>query len=82
MRLIRYLSVDYQLDLFESAQIKLETPMRNNQVNYKKWPYIFKKVENELRHFFLNYVTSLELDRISQNHSLGLEQEYSQKSQL
>ena len=38
-----YLSVDYQLDLFESAQIKLDTPMRKNQNNYKKQPYIFRK---------------------------------------
>lgn len=38
-----YLSVDYQLNLFESAQIKLEIPMRINQKNYTKYPKIFRK---------------------------------------
>jgi len=36
-----YLSANYQLDLFESKQIKLEIPMRKNQHNYKKQAYIF-----------------------------------------
>lgn len=38
-----YLSIDYQLDLFESSQIKLQTPMRKNQKNYQQQPYIFRK---------------------------------------
>lgn len=38
-----YLSIDYQLNLFESSQIRLETPMRKNQKNYRKQPYIFRK---------------------------------------
>jgi hypothetical protein len=38
-----YLSTDYQLDLFESKQIKLEVPMRKYQQNYKKQTYIFRK---------------------------------------
>jgi len=38
-----YLSADYQLDLFESKRIKLEIPMRKNQLNYKKQAYIFRK---------------------------------------
>ena len=31
-----YISTNCQLDLFESAKITLETPMRANQHNYKK----------------------------------------------
>lgn len=38
-----YLSADYQLNLFESASISLETPRRKNQNDYKVQPYIFKK---------------------------------------
>lgn len=38
-----YLSADYQLDLFESKQIKLEVPMRKNQENYSKQSNIFQK---------------------------------------
>ncbi len=38
-----YLSAEQQLDLFTSAGIKLETPMRLNQQGYKKQHYIFRK---------------------------------------
>lgn len=38
-----YLSAEYQLDLFTTSQIKLETPKRKNQIDYKEQPYIFKK---------------------------------------
>lgn len=38
-----YLSETIQLDLFESVNIKLETPKRINQKNYKPQSYIFRK---------------------------------------
>ena len=38
-----YLSSTIQLDLFEMANVKLETPMRINQANYKKQPYVCRK---------------------------------------
>ena len=38
-----YLSNKYRLDLFESSNIKIEVPMRINQHNYKKQPYVFRK---------------------------------------
>lgn len=38
-----YLSAEVQLNLFEKANIKLETPKRRNQYDYKPQPYIFKK---------------------------------------
>jgi hypothetical protein len=47
-----YLSADYQLDLFESNQIKLEVPMRENQYNYKKQAYIFKKSRKRIETLF------------------------------
>ena len=42
-----YLSADYQLDLFTSNQIKLEVPMRINQNEYKKQPYLFRKTKKK-----------------------------------
>lgn len=42
-----YLSATIQLNLFETCKIKLNTPMRNNQKDYQKQPYIFKKKEKE-----------------------------------
>jgi len=47
-----YLSADYQLDLFESKQIKLEVPMRKNQHNYKKQTYIFRKKRKRIETLF------------------------------
>lgn len=47
-----YLSADYQLDLFESKKIKLEVPMRKNQSDYKKQPYIFRKSRKRIETLF------------------------------
>lgn len=47
-----YLSADYQLDLFESKQIKLEVPMRKNQYNYKKQAYVFRKSRKRIETLF------------------------------
>ena len=47
-----YLSAHYQLDLFESKQIKLEIPMRKNQQNYKKQTYIFRMKRKRIETLF------------------------------
>lgn len=47
-----YLSAEQQLDLFESANIVLETPMRMNQKGYKKQPYIFRKSRKRIETLF------------------------------
>jgi len=47
-----YLSSTFQLDLFESSNIKLETPMRSNQKNYKAQPYIFRKSRKRIETLF------------------------------
>ena len=47
-----YLSAEYQLDLFNSSNIKLEIPMRKNQVNYTKQPYLFKKKRKRIETLF------------------------------
>lgn len=47
-----YLSEEQQLDLFETAKIKLEVPMRINQINYKKQPYIFRKSRKRIETLF------------------------------
>ena len=47
-----YLSSTIQLDLFETANIKLETPMRINQANYKKQPYVFRKSRKRIETLF------------------------------
>jgi len=47
-----YLSATIQLDLFESANITLETPMRANQIGFKKQPYIFRKSRKRIETLF------------------------------
>ena len=47
-----YLSTTQQLDLFETANIRLETPMRINQKGYKKQTYIFRKSRKRIETLF------------------------------
>jgi len=47
-----YVGKEIQLDLFHSASIKLHTPMRSNQKEYKPYPYIFRKCRKRLETLF------------------------------
>lgn len=47
-----YLSTKIQLNLFESCNIKLDTPMRKNQKNYMEQPYIFRKNRKRIETLF------------------------------
>ena len=47
-----YLSYEDQVDLFETARIRLETPMRSNQKNYRKQPYLFRKTRKRIETIF------------------------------
>jgi hypothetical protein len=47
-----YLSAEVQLNLFETCNIKLDTPMRKNQKNFKKQPYIFRKKRKRIETLF------------------------------
>ena len=47
-----YLSQPWQLELFTENNIELSTPMRNNQNNFKKYPYIFRKARKRIETLF------------------------------
>lgn len=47
-----YLSAKIQLNLFETCNITLNTPMRNNQKKYKKQPYVFRKKRKRIETLF------------------------------
>jgi len=47
-----YISATWQLDLFQSANIRLETPMRRNQKNYVKQPFVFRKTRKRIETLF------------------------------
>lgn len=43
-----YLSLAIQINLFETVNISLETPLRSNQKDYKAYLFIFKKSRNPI----------------------------------
>ncbi|MGV8944978.1 MAG: IS982 family transposase [Lutibacter sp.] len=47
-----YLSETIQLDLFQTVNIKLETPKRANQINYKPQSYVFRKSRKRIETLF------------------------------
>ena len=47
-----YLSAKYQLDLFTHSNIKIEVPMRKNQKNFTKQPYVFRKSRKRIETLF------------------------------
>jgi len=47
-----YLSADFQLNLFQTVQVKLQTPMRKNQLNYIEQPYVFRKGRKRIETLF------------------------------
>jgi hypothetical protein len=47
-----YLSSSVQLDLFHTANIKLETPMRANQKGFVKQEWIFRKARKRFETLF------------------------------
>ena len=47
-----YVSESIQLDLFQSVNIKLETPKRMNQKNYKPQAYVFRKSRKRIETLF------------------------------
>ena len=47
-----YLSSTVQMDLFETANINLQTPMRTNQHDYQKQPYVLRKSRKRIETLF------------------------------
>ena len=66
-----YLSASYQLDLFQTANIRLETPVRANQNNYKKQPYIHRKTRKKIETFFSQLCDQFMIRRIYAKSFLG-----------
>lgn len=47
-----YLSSEQQTDLFSNHRIKLKTPMRGNQKDFKPFPFVFKKSRKRIETLF------------------------------
>lgn len=46
------LSASWQTDLFETVNISLETPIRGNQKDYRKQPFVFRKARKRIETLF------------------------------
>jgi hypothetical protein len=58
-----YLSAEWQLDLFTSANIELETPKRSNQKDYQPWPFVFKSTRKRIEVLFSQLCDQMMLKR-------------------
>ena len=47
-----YLSAQWQLDLFNTCNVKLETPMRTNQKGYRPQPFVLRKCRKRIETLF------------------------------
>jgi len=58
-----YLSAEWQLDLFTSANITLETPRRTNQKDYQPWKFVFKSTRKRIEVVFAQLCDQMMLKR-------------------
>lgn len=67
-----YLSKSYQVDLFNTCQINLETPKRYNQHDKEPFPFIFKKSRKRIETLFSQLCDQLMLKRNYAKTRIGL----------
>jgi penicillin-binding protein-related factor A (putative recombinase) len=67
-----YLSGSYQLDLFTTCQINLQTPKRSNQKDYNPFPVIYKRVRKRIETLFAQLCDQFMLKRNYAKTLLGL----------
>jgi len=67
-----YLSKTYQLDLFNTCHINLETPKRYNQHDKEPFPFIFKKARKRIETLFSQLCDQLMLKRNYAKSRIGL----------
>lgn len=71
-----YISESIQLDLFQTANIKLETPKRVNQKEYKPQPYIFRESRKRIETLFSQLWDQFMIRRNYAKTFKGLKQEF------
>ena len=67
-----YISKEYQLDLFSSCNIRLETPTRNNQKDKEPFAYVFKKSRKRIETLFSQLCDQFMLKRNYAKTNLGI----------
>lgn len=71
-----YLSESIQLDLFQTVNIRLETPKRTNKKDYKSEPYIFRKSRKRIETLFSQLYDQFKIRKIMLSLSKGLKPEH------
>jgi hypothetical protein len=71
-----YLSKTIQLDLFQTVNIKLETPKGKIRKTINRKLISLENQGKELKHYFQNCVTSSKLETIMLNLLKALKQEF------
>jgi hypothetical protein len=66
-----YLSSEYQLDLFTNCQVKLETPSRSNQKDYKPFEPVYRRVRKRIETLFAQLCDQFMLKRNYAKSILG-----------
>jgi hypothetical protein len=67
-----YLSAEWQLDLFTSASIELQTPKRANQKDYQPWPFVFKFTRKRIEVIFAQLCDQMMIKRNYAKTFVGL----------
>jgi hypothetical protein len=67
-----YLSKEYQIDLFSSCNIKLETPKRSNQFSKERFSPVFKKYRKRIETLFSQLCDQFMLKRNYAKTNLGV----------
>jgi len=57
------LSTEWQLDLFTSINIELQTPKRANQKDYQPWTWVFKSTRKRIEVVFAQLCDQMMLKR-------------------
>lgn len=65
-----YISKEVKIDLFESCNIKLETPRRANQKDHEHWHPVFRKCRKRIETLFSQLCDQMMLKR---NYAKSLE---------
>ncbi|MDR9364843.1 MAG: transposase, partial [Balneolaceae bacterium] len=58
-----YLSAQGQMDLFFQTGIEVQTPMRRNQIGYRRWPTVFKNARRRVETVFSQLSDQMMLKR-------------------
>ena len=67
-----YLSTEYQLDLFSSCKVSLQTPSRSNQKKQKPFEPIYRRVRKRIETLFAQLCDQFMLKRNYAKTVLGL----------